>query len=71
MLGDIAAVDVVDPLTVQVTTARPWPSFPSFLYSSGRLGIIAQAQLDDPENCATDLIGTGPVQAGSGRSTTT
>jgi len=62
VLGDIAAVDVVDPLTVQVTTTRPWPSFPSFLYSSGRLGILAQAQLDDPDNCATDLIGTGPFK---------
>ena len=62
VLANIAAVDVVDPLTVRVTTDRPWSSFPSFLYSSGRLGMIAQAQLDDPESCATDLIGTGPFK---------
>lgn len=62
VLADIATVQVVDPLTVRVTTTRPWPSFPSFLYSSGRLGIIAQAQLDDPEGCATNLIGTGPFR---------
>ena len=62
VLSDIAAVDVVDPLTVRVTTDRPWSSFPSFLYSSGRLGMVAQSQLDDPDHCATDLIGTGPFR---------
>jgi peptide/nickel transport system substrate-binding protein len=62
VLANIAHVDVVDPLTVRVTTDLPWSSFPSFLYSSGRLGIIAQSQLDDAENCATDLVGTGPFK---------
>ncbi|HLT70298.1 MAG TPA: ABC transporter substrate-binding protein, partial [Acidimicrobiales bacterium] len=62
VLADIDTVNVVDELTLQVTTKRPWPSFPSFLYSSGRLGIIAQAQLDDPETCASNLIGTGPFK---------
>ena len=38
VLSDIAAVDVTGPLTVRVTTDRPWSSFPSFLYSSGRHG---------------------------------
>ncbi len=62
VLGDIAATEVVDPLTVKVTTKRPWSSFPSFLYSSGRLGISGQAQLDDTETCGSNLIGTGPFQ---------
>jgi peptide/nickel transport system substrate-binding protein len=62
VLGDIASTAVVDPLTVKVTTKRPWSSFPAFLYSSGRLGITGQAQLDDPETCATNLIGTGPFK---------
>jgi peptide/nickel transport system substrate-binding protein len=62
VLANIATVDVVDPLTVRVTTKQPWSSFPSFLYSSGRLGIIAQSQLDDAEHCATDLVGTGPFK---------
>jgi peptide/nickel transport system substrate-binding protein len=60
VLQDITAVDVVDPLTVKVTTGRPWASFPSFLYSSGRMGMVGQAQLDDAEGCARNLIGTGP-----------
>ena len=62
VLGNIASTEVVDPLTVKVTTTTPWSSFPSFLYSSGRLGITAQAQLDDAETCSSNLIGTGPFQ---------
>jgi len=46
--------------TVTVTTKVPWVAFPAFLYSSGRLGITAQAQLDDTESCNSELIGTGP-----------
>jgi peptide/nickel transport system substrate-binding protein len=58
--GDVAAVDVVDGLTVRVTTSRPWPSFRSYLYYTGRVGIMGQAQLDDPESCDSELVGTGP-----------
>lgn len=57
---NIAAVDVVDDLTLTVTTATPWPAFPAYLYYSGRVGIMAQAQLDDPDTCDSQLIGTGP-----------
>lgn len=59
---NISAVDVVDPMTVKVTTATPWPSFPAYLFGSGRIGIMAQAQLDDPSTCDTKLIGTGPFK---------
>ena len=52
---------VVDPLTVEVDTV-PWSAFPAYLYSSGRLGIMAQAQLDDKKTCASKLIGTGPFK---------
>jgi peptide/nickel transport system substrate-binding protein len=62
VLDNIADVSVVDPLTVQVTTKSPWPAFPAYLHSSGRLGMIAQAQLDDPETCDRNLIGTGPFK---------
>ena len=46
-------------MTVEVDTV-PWVAFPAYLYSSGRLGIVAQAQLDDTKTCASKLIGTGP-----------
>ena len=56
---DIASVDVVDPLTVTVTTKRPWVDFPWFLWGSARVGIMGQAQLDST-SCNDDLVGTGP-----------
>jgi len=62
VFDNIQSVDVVDPLTVRVTMKEPWVSFDSYLYSSGRLGIMAQAQLDDASTCATNLIGTGPFK---------
>jgi peptide/nickel transport system substrate-binding protein len=62
VLADISDVSAVDPLNVKVTTSRPWASFPSFLYSSGRMGMVAQAQLDDADGCARNLIGTGPFK---------
>lgn len=57
---NISDVSVVDPMTVQITTATPWPALPAALFGSGRVGIMAQAQLDDPDHCDTNLIGTGP-----------
>ncbi len=61
VLQDIDSVEVVDPLTVRVHMKRPWVSFPAFLFSSSRLGMMAQAQLDaSPEDCANNPIGTGP-----------
>ena len=61
VLADIESVEAVNELTVEVTTTRPWVAFPAVLYASGRLGIMAQAQLDAPlETCATKPIGTGP-----------
>jgi peptide/nickel transport system substrate-binding protein len=59
---DITDVQSDGNLTVTVNTARPWVSFPSFLYSSGRLGMMGQAQLDDPDHCNENMIGTGPFQ---------
>lgn len=53
-------VTVSGPLTLVVTTKTPWPAFPAHLYASGRVGIMAQAQLDDEEHCADHMIGTGP-----------
>ena len=57
---NMADVAVVDPMTVQITTKTPWPALPAALFGSGRVGIVAQAQLDDPDTCDSELIGTGP-----------
>jgi peptide/nickel transport system substrate-binding protein len=58
--ANIASVDVADPLTVTVTMNEPWVAFDAYLYGSGRVGIMAQAQLDDTQSCDRNLIGTGP-----------
>ncbi len=60
VLDNIDTVEATDDLTVKVTTKTPWPSFPSFLWNDGRLGIVGQAQLDDAEGCDENLVGTGP-----------
>lgn len=57
---DIESVEVTGPLEVTVSMKRPWAAFDSFLYASGRLGMVAQAQLNDPATCDRNLIGTGP-----------
>jgi peptide/nickel transport system substrate-binding protein len=59
---NIDTVEVVDPMTVSVTTKGTWPALPAYLWFSGRAGILAQAQLDDTESCDTNLIGTGPFK---------
>ena len=63
VLDNIDTVEATDASTVKITTKKPWPALPSFLFSSGRLGIMAQAQLDAPgEACANKPIGTGPFK---------
>lgn len=58
---DVDTVSVVNELTVEVTTKVPWVAFPAALYGSGRIGMMAQAQLDaDDKGCANQPIGTGP-----------
>ncbi|MCB1010982.1 MAG: ABC transporter substrate-binding protein, partial [Microthrixaceae bacterium] len=41
--GNLASVEVVDDLTLTITTNTPWPSLPAYLYYQGRVGIMAQA----------------------------
>ncbi|MCZ7628742.1 MAG: ABC transporter substrate-binding protein [Microthrixaceae bacterium] len=62
MFDNIESVEVTGDRAVTVTTKTPWAALPAHLYSSGRVGIIAQAQLDDPETCDSKLIGTGPFE---------
>ncbi|WP_426572979.1 ABC transporter substrate-binding protein [Aquihabitans sp. McL0605] len=61
VMSNVADVKAINELTVQVTAKKPWVAFPAVLYASGRLGIMAQKQLDaDPTDCSTKPIGTGP-----------
>jgi peptide/nickel transport system substrate-binding protein len=60
-LGFIDSVTVVDPMTVQVNLKSGVSDFPDYLYSTGRMGIMAPAQINSP-NCSTDMIGTGPFK---------
>jgi peptide/nickel transport system substrate-binding protein len=60
---DIDEVEVVDPLTLRVTTKRPWVAFPASLYAGGRLAILAREQLEgDKASCDREPIGSGPFQ---------
>jgi peptide/nickel transport system substrate-binding protein len=59
---NIASVTAPDSMTVQVTMKKPWPAFPAYLYSTGRLGIMAPAQMNNAATCATNMIGTGPFK---------
>lgn len=61
---NIASVAAVGTDTVVVTTTVPWVDFPAFLYTTGRAGIVAPAQLNSP-NCDTEMIGSGPFKATS------
>jgi len=60
VFADVNSVTVTDPMTVKITTRIPWVALPAFLWSTGRLGMAAPAQIKDKANCATNLIGTGP-----------
>jgi peptide/nickel transport system substrate-binding protein len=55
----VKGTKVIDPLTVEVDTV-PWVAFPAYLYGAGRVGMMGQTQLDDKNNCAKHLVGTGP-----------
>ena len=61
-LRPITDVSVTGPLTVVVTLSEPWVAFPAYLYSFGRMGMMAPAQLTDEATCPTNLVGTGPFQ---------
>ena len=60
VFDNVKNVSLVDPMTVKVDMIGPWSSFPASLYSYGRLGIMAEKQLNDGTNCFQDMIGTGP-----------
>ncbi len=64
VLDNIDTVEVVDDANVEVHTKTPWVAFPWYLWNDGRMGIMAQSQLDDAVTCDSRLVGTGPFVAG-------
>lgn len=58
--SNIDLVEVTGDMSVLITTKVPWPALPAYLYGGARFGVMAQAQLDDPDTCDRNLIGTGP-----------
>ena len=56
-------MQVVDPLTVKVVLNTPVADFPAYLYSPGRFGIVAPAQLNAGEDCSTKHDRHRAVQA--------
>jgi peptide/nickel transport system substrate-binding protein len=59
---NIKDITVNDELNLTVTMDAPWYGFGWQLWSSARLGIMGQKQLDDKESCDQNLIGTGPFK---------
>jgi peptide/nickel transport system substrate-binding protein len=62
VFSPISSVDVVDDRTVTVTMSIPWVAFDATLWGTGRIGMSAPAQFADPDNCESNLIGTGPFR---------
>jgi peptide/nickel transport system substrate-binding protein len=60
--SNIADTTTPDDMTVVVTMKTPWVAFPAYLWTTGRTGIAAPAQLSNPDTCKTNMIGTGPFQ---------
>ncbi len=63
VFSNIADITVTDPLTVTITTVKPWVALPWYLWGSGRYGMVSRSQLDAPDaDCANKLVGTGPFK---------
>lgn len=60
VLSFIQDVAVTDPSTVTVTMNTPVSDYDHYLYAEGRAGIMAPAQLNAGDDCATKMIGSGP-----------
>jgi peptide/nickel transport system substrate-binding protein len=61
----IQDVTATDASTVTVTLSTPVSAFPDYLFLEGRQGIMAPAQINAGEECATKMIGSGPFKLDS------
>jgi peptide/nickel transport system substrate-binding protein len=57
---NITGERVVDPLTVAVDMKLPWIAFPSALFGTGRVGMVAPNTLANTTSCSNHPVGTGP-----------
>jgi len=62
----VVSNEIIDPLTIKVTFTQPLPGYPSYLYGTGRAGMVAPAQLNLGDECATRMIGSGPFVCNEG-----
>lgn len=65
VLQIMGAVEVVDPLTVQVTMNSPWATFASALTT--QVGVVAAPSQYDSDAPAQRPVGTGPFEFGEWR----
>ena len=56
---NIADEAVAGAMTVNITMKKPWIAFSSYLFATGRLGMVAPKSINAPD-CPTHPIGTGP-----------
>lgn len=68
VFSNVADTQVTAPDTVVVKMKTPWIAFPAYLWTTGRTGIAAPAQLNNDDTCDTNMIGTGPFQILNGGS---
>lgn len=58
---NVDRIDVVNELTLRIEMKAPWVAFPASLWGAGRVGMVAQKQLDaSATECQKTPIGTGP-----------
>ncbi len=62
VLNFVQDVTAPDASTVVVTLKTPVPAFRNAIWGNGRFGIMAPAQLNAGEDCATKMIGSGPFK---------
>jgi peptide/nickel transport system substrate-binding protein len=61
VLSNIADVTTPDASTVVITTKVPWVALPA-AFAASNTSIMAPAQINNPDTCATNMIGTGPFK---------
>ena len=59
VMANMDTVTVTGPMTIVITTKVPWVALPTYL---AMISVMGQSQLDDPESCDSNMVGTGPFE---------